>query len=164
MIVTFRDSLDGRVLAGEEGTMGFGRADDTVLSLVPIGAAIDDLDAILPPDDFDLAGVTGFAGVLRPGVITTRRRELLLLAGRLADVVLMGVMVVERRVPVTAGRALDLLTVGRLTDELLAALLVLELLFLMGVMTVFRCEADEPVDERVLLRLATSTERLTGRE
>jgi hypothetical protein len=76
----------------------------------------------------------------------------------------MGVMVVERRVPVTAGRALDLLTVGRLTDELLGALLVLELLFLTGVMTVLRCEVDKPVDERVLLRLATSTERLTGRE
>lgn len=72
MIVTFRDRLDGWVLTGEEGTMGFGRADETVFGLVLIGAAIDDLDAILLPDDFDLAGVAGFAGVLRPGVITTR--------------------------------------------------------------------------------------------
>ncbi len=46
--------------------MRLGRADETVLDLVPIGAAIDDLDVILPPDDFDLAGV------LRPGVITAR--------------------------------------------------------------------------------------------
>ncbi len=76
----------------------------------------------------------------------------------------MGVMTVERRVLITTGRLLDLLTVGRLTDELLVTLLVFELLFLMGVMTVLRCEVDEPVDEPVLLRLATSTERLTGRE
>ncbi len=73
-------------------------------------------------------------------------------------------MTVERRVLITAGRVLDLLTVGRLTDELLATLLVLELLFLMGVMTVLRCEVDEPADEPVPPRLATSTERLTGRE
>ena len=76
----------------------------------------------------------------------------------------MGVMTVERRVLITAGRVLDLLTVGRLTDELLATLLVLELLFLMGVTTVLRREVDEPADEPVPLRLATSTERLTGRE
>ncbi len=72
VIVTFRDRLDGWVLTGEEDTMRLGRADETVLGLVPIGAAIDDLDAILPPDDFDLAGAAGFTGVLRPGVITTR--------------------------------------------------------------------------------------------
>ena len=71
-IVTFRDRLDGCVLAGEEGTMRFGRADDTVFGLVPIGDAIDDLDTIPPPDDFDLAGVAGFAELLRPGVISTR--------------------------------------------------------------------------------------------
>jgi hypothetical protein len=72
VIVTFRDRLDGWVLAGEEGTMRLGRADETVLGLVPIGAAIDDLDVILPPDDFDLASAVGFTGVLRPGVITAR--------------------------------------------------------------------------------------------
>ena len=72
VIVTFRDRLDDRLFAGEEGTVRFGRADETVLDLVPIGAAIDDLDAILPPDDFDFAGVADFAGLLRPGVITVR--------------------------------------------------------------------------------------------
>ena len=66
VIVTFRDRLDGWVLVGEEGAMVFGPADETVLDLVLIGDAIDDLDVILPPDDFDLAGV------LRPGVITAR--------------------------------------------------------------------------------------------
>lgn len=73
-------------------------------------------------------------------------------------------MTVERRVLITAGRVLDLLTVGRRTDELLATVLVLELLFLMGVMMVLRREVDEPADEPVPLRLATLTERLTGRE
>lgn len=62
MIVTFRDRLDGLVLAGEEGAMRFGR-DEMVLGLVPIGAAIDELD---------LAGAAVFTGVLRPGVITAR--------------------------------------------------------------------------------------------
>ena len=81
----------------------------------------------------------------------TVERRVLLTDGRLLDLL-------------TVGRLLDLLTVGRLTDELLPALDVLELLFLIGVMTVLRCEVDEPVDERVPLRLATSTERLTGRE
>ncbi len=71
-IVTFRDRLDGPTLAGEEGMMRFGRAEEMVLGLVPIGAAIDDLDAILPADDFDLARAAGFTGVLRPGVITAR--------------------------------------------------------------------------------------------
>ena len=70
VIVTFRDRLDDFVFAGEEGMMDFGRVDETVLGLVPIGAAIDDLDVILPPDDFDLAGVAGLEGVLLPGVIT----------------------------------------------------------------------------------------------
>ena len=70
VIVTFRDRLDGCVLAGEEGTMVFERADETVLGLVPIGAAIDDLDVILPPDDFDLAGVAGFEDELLPRIIT----------------------------------------------------------------------------------------------
>lgn len=73
-------------------------------------------------------------------------------------------MTVERLVLITAGRVLDLLTVGRRTDELLATVLVLELLFLMGVMMVLRREVDEPADEPVPLRLATLTERLTGRE
>ncbi len=72
VIVTFRDRLDGWVLAGEEGTMRFGRADETVLGLVPIGTAIDDRDAILPPDDFELAGAAGFTAVLRPRIITAR--------------------------------------------------------------------------------------------
>ena len=72
VIITFCDRLDGWILAGEEGMTRFGRADETVLGLIPIGAAIDDLDAILPPDDFDLAGAAGFTGVLRPGVITAR--------------------------------------------------------------------------------------------
>lgn len=72
VIVTFRDRLDGTILAGEEGVMRFGRADEMVLSLVPIGTAIDDLDAILPPDDFELGRAAGFTGVLRPGVITAR--------------------------------------------------------------------------------------------
>ena len=59
---------------------------------------------------------------------------------------------------------LDLPLIGRLEDELLATVLVLEVLFLIGVMTVLRREVDEPADERVPLRLATSTDRLTGRE
>ncbi len=164
VILTFRDRLDGWILAGEEGMTRFGRAAEMVLGLVPIGAAIDDLDAVLPPDDLELGRAAGFAGVLRPGVITTRRRERLLLVGRLADVLPIGVMIVERRVPITVARVLDLLIVGRLTDEFLVTLLVLEVLFLTGVMVVLRCEVNERADEPVLLRLATSTERLTGRE
>jgi hypothetical protein len=157
--VTFRERLDGWILAGEEGLIrgagaavfGFGRS----------GTIIEDLDAEPVADLLGLPDAADLGDVVRPGVITVARRELPP-AGRLVDVLLIGVMIVLRRVAPTGGRVADLPTFDEPTDDFPVKVLALEVLLLMGVIIVVRLEVDEGADERVLPVLATSTERLTG--
>lgn len=151
-IVTFREKLEGWILAGEEGLIrGAGAA---IFGLARSGTTIEDLDAEAVADVLGLPGEAGFGDVVRPGVITVARRELPP-AGRLVDVLLIGVMIVLRRVVATAGR-------DERADDFPVKVLALEVLLLMGVIIVVRLEVDEGADERVLPVLATCTERLTG--
>ena len=152
VIVTFREKLEGWILAGEEGLIrGAGAA---IFGLARSGTTIEDLDAEAVADVLGLPGEAGFGDVVRPGVITVARRELPP-AGRLVDVLLIGVMIVLRRVVATAGR-------DERADDFPVKVLALEVLLLMGVIIVVRLEVDEGADERVLPVLATCTERLTG--
>ncbi len=159
VIVTFRERLEGWILAGEEGLIrGVGAA---IFGLARSGTTIEDLDAEAVADVLRLPGAAGFGDAVRPGVITVARRELLP-AGRLVDVLLIGVMTVLRRVAPTAGRVADLPMFDEPADDFPVKVLTLEVLLLMGVTIVVRLEVDEGADERVLPVLATCTERFTG--